>query len=385
MRHLSDVLEEGAAAPQELPEYYQAIGRKAGDLQSLVENLLDFGRIEEGRHLLRVRGTGRRGADERRREGNGRPPAALDTTCVWPRPRRGTRSGRSSGTGPGAAQPARERRQVFTGSPRRRPRGVDRRVAIAVRDYGVGVPRRAAPGLSQVRPRIGRATLMVKGTGIGLAMADRIVRAHGGTIRLESAPGRGSTFTIACHGPMPGILIVEDEPSIALALATISSARATRPSWSAMATPPHAKTATGSISSCSTSCCPKEDGFDVCRDVRRAGVTAPIVMLTARTQDTEKVLGFESGADDYVTKPYSARELRARVKAHLRRADRAHAGRRAVRGERARLRALRAAAGRAGHRALGAGIQASRGLCPQGRSRALPGAVARRCLGRART
>jgi DNA-binding response OmpR family regulator len=64
---------------------------------------------------------------------------------------------------------------------------------------------------------------------------------------------------------------------------------------------------------------PGKDGFDVCREVRRARVETPIVMLTARTQEAEKVLAFETGADDYVTKPYSARELRARVKAHLRR------------------------------------------------------------------
>jgi DNA-binding response OmpR family regulator len=64
---------------------------------------------------------------------------------------------------------------------------------------------------------------------------------------------------------------------------------------------------------------PKKDGFEVCREVRRAGVETPIVLLTAKTQEAEKVLGLESGADDYVTKPYSARELRARVKAHLRR------------------------------------------------------------------
>lgn len=64
---------------------------------------------------------------------------------------------------------------------------------------------------------------------------------------------------------------------------------------------------------------PIKDGFDVCRDVRRAGVETPIILLTAKTQEAEKVMGLEAGADDYVTKPYSARELRARVKAHLRR------------------------------------------------------------------
>jgi DNA-binding response OmpR family regulator len=64
---------------------------------------------------------------------------------------------------------------------------------------------------------------------------------------------------------------------------------------------------------------PGLDGFEVCRAVRRAGVDTPILLLTARAHEAEKLLGFETGADDYVTKPYSPRELRARVKALLRR------------------------------------------------------------------
>lgn len=64
---------------------------------------------------------------------------------------------------------------------------------------------------------------------------------------------------------------------------------------------------------------PKKDGFDVCRELRRSGVGAMILLLTARTSDTEKVLGLELGADDYVTKPYSPKELRARIRALLRR------------------------------------------------------------------
>ncbi len=64
---------------------------------------------------------------------------------------------------------------------------------------------------------------------------------------------------------------------------------------------------------------PGKDGFEVCRELRRAGLRMPIILLTARTQEAEKVLGLEIGADDYVTKPYSPRELRARVKAALRR------------------------------------------------------------------
>jgi DNA-binding response OmpR family regulator len=65
---------------------------------------------------------------------------------------------------------------------------------------------------------------------------------------------------------------------------------------------------------------PLKDGFDVCRDLRRARVRTPILMLTAKTQEAEKIMGLELGADDYLTKPYSPRELRARIKALLRRA-----------------------------------------------------------------
>ena len=65
---------------------------------------------------------------------------------------------------------------------------------------------------------------------------------------------------------------------------------------------------------------PHKDGFEVCRELRRAGLRMPVILLTAKTQESDKVLGLELGADDYVTKPFSPRELRARVKAALRRA-----------------------------------------------------------------
>ncbi len=64
---------------------------------------------------------------------------------------------------------------------------------------------------------------------------------------------------------------------------------------------------------------PGKDGFEVCRELRREGFRTPIIMLTARTSESDKVLGLEVGADDYVTKPFSPRELRARIKAVLRR------------------------------------------------------------------
>ncbi len=64
---------------------------------------------------------------------------------------------------------------------------------------------------------------------------------------------------------------------------------------------------------------PKMNGFDVCRAVREHGRATPIIMLTAREEETDKVLGLELGADDYITKPFSMRELLARVKANIRR------------------------------------------------------------------
>ncbi|OZB93696.1 response regulator YycF [Paenibacillus sp. XY044] len=64
---------------------------------------------------------------------------------------------------------------------------------------------------------------------------------------------------------------------------------------------------------------PGKDGMDVCREVRAAGMELPIIMLTAKDEEIDKVLGLELGADDYVTKPFSTRELLARVKAQMRR------------------------------------------------------------------
>ena len=66
---------------------------------------------------------------------------------------------------------------------------------------------------------------------------------------------------------------------------------------------------------------PQGSGFDVCRLIRQQGSNVPIIMLTARIAESDRVLGFELGADDYVTKPYSSRELIARIRAVLRRGE----------------------------------------------------------------
>jgi DNA-binding response OmpR family regulator len=120
---------------------------------------------------------------------------------------------------------------------------------------------------------------------------------------------------------MARILIVEDEPDIALGLqldlsdegyqvevvtdGETASRRGREPGWDLILL---------------DVMLPAKDGFEVCRDLRRAKVRTPILMLTAKAQDAEKVMGLDMGADDYVTKPFSPRELRARIRALLRRA-----------------------------------------------------------------
>ncbi|MCB0261000.1 MAG: response regulator transcription factor, partial [Calditrichaeota bacterium] len=68
---------------------------------------------------------------------------------------------------------------------------------------------------------------------------------------------------------------------------------------------------------------PHLSGFDVCKKAREKGIRTPVIMLTAKGEEIDKVLGLELGADDYITKPFSLRELLARIKAVLRRAGEA--------------------------------------------------------------
>jgi DNA-binding response OmpR family regulator len=120
---------------------------------------------------------------------------------------------------------------------------------------------------------------------------------------------------------MKRILVVEDEPTIAFALETDLRQEGYAVTLAADGEQASRLAAGGGFDLVLLDVMlPGKDGFDVCRDLRRLGVRTPILMLTARAQETEKVMGLELGADDYLTKPFSPRELRARVKALLRRA-----------------------------------------------------------------
>src|ERR1041384_6079566 len=119
---------------------------------------------------------------------------------------------------------------------------------------------------------------------------------------------------------MPRILVVEDEPAIALGLEDDLRMEGYEVELAADGVTGSQRGQEGSFDLIILDVMlPKKDGFEVCREVRRAGVRAPILMLTAKTQEAEKVMGLELGADDYVTKPFGTRELRARIKALLRR------------------------------------------------------------------
>jgi DNA-binding response OmpR family regulator len=120
---------------------------------------------------------------------------------------------------------------------------------------------------------------------------------------------------------MSRLLVVEDEPGIAFALEADLRAEGYEVVVATTGDEAMRAVGAGSIDLVLLDVMlPGKDGFEVCRDMRRSGFRAPIVMLTAKSQEAEKVMGLELGADDYITKPFSPRELRARVKAALRRA-----------------------------------------------------------------
>lgn len=123
---------------------------------------------------------------------------------------------------------------------------------------------------------------------------------------------------------MSRILIVEDEPSIALALEDDLRREGYAVDVAMDGEEACRRGETGRYDLILLDVMlPRKDGFEVCRHLRSEGVKTPILMLTARGQESDKVIGLETGADDYVTKPYGPRELRARVKALLRRAGEA--------------------------------------------------------------
>lgn len=119
---------------------------------------------------------------------------------------------------------------------------------------------------------------------------------------------------------MARLLIVEDEPAIAMGLRDDLEIEGYEVELAMDGEAAEARARRGGLDLIVLDVMlPRKDGFAVCRALRGAGIATPIVMLTARAQEVDRIVGLELGADDYVTKPFSPRELAARIKAVLRR------------------------------------------------------------------
>jgi DNA-binding response OmpR family regulator len=127
---------------------------------------------------------------------------------------------------------------------------------------------------------------------------------------------------------MTRILVVEDEPTIAIGLQDDLEAEGYKVDVASDGDSAAIKAASGAFDLILLDVMlPGKDGFTICRELRASGSRTPIILLTARGQEQDKILGLGLGADDYVTKPFSPRELIARIQAVLRRATRSAIGR----------------------------------------------------------
>ncbi len=213
---------------------------------------------------------------------------------------------------------------------------------LEVVDHGIGIPVKEQLKIFEKFYRVGDPLVHnTKGSGLGLSLVRHIVQAHGGMVAVESAPGRGSKFIITlplqnseqqCISmrqetkakPMeaprvpPKILVVEDEPAMVAGLRdnfefegyeVITARDGVEGLQRALDESPDLVVLDVMM--------PRMSGLEVCKQLRAKRASIPIIMLTARGQEVDKVVGLELGADDYVTKPFSIRELLARVKSVL--------------------------------------------------------------------
>ena len=224
-------------------------------------------------------------------------------------------------------------------------------VEITVTDQGQGIPAAEQARIFERFYRVDDArSRATGGTGLGLAIVKHICANHGGDVDVWSEEGRGSTFTIrlpaaadrtaaasASHPPpnpttrhptahrarrtpgMTRILVVEDEISFSDPLSYLL--RKEGYEVAVAETGPDALEdfdRAGADLVLLDLMLPGLSGTEVCRAIRQRS-NVPVIMLTAKDSEIDKVVGLEIGADDYVTKPYSSRELLARIKAVLRR------------------------------------------------------------------
>ena len=217
-------------------------------------------------------------------------------------------------------------------------------VEISVVDQGIGIPSdeidRIFERFYRVDPARHRST---GGTGLGLSIVKHVAATHGGDIRVWSVEGQGSTFTLTLpqHQPHHGasaldhaepiqtsnrggtevtrVLVVEDEESYSEALAYMLRKEGFEVAIAADGNAALTEfDRNGADIVLLDLMLPGIPGTEVCRTIRQTS-SVPVIMVSAKDDEVDKVVGLELGADDYVTKPYSPRELVARIRAVLRR------------------------------------------------------------------
>ena len=202
---------------------------------------------------------------------------------------------------------------------------------FAVSDNGIGIPvreqRRIFRRFYRVDQRLARDT---GGVGLGLSIVELIARGHGGTVTCSECSRRGQHVYACASGSrlqdaagMSGarVLLIEDEPALARGLSDVLRDERLRGDGRdrRRARPGRRASSGGADLILLDVMLPKVNGYEICRAVRAQGLDVPILMLTAKGQEQDVVLGLNLGADDYITKPFRVGELVARVRAFLRR------------------------------------------------------------------
>jgi DNA-binding response OmpR family regulator/signal transduction histidine kinase len=219
----------------------------------------------------------------------------------------------------------------------------DNTVVIAVADQGPGIPAAEREHVFERFYQLEQPTTRnIGGSGLGLAICKAIVEAHGGWIGVSAAPGGGASFAFSLPAmpvdepqafaagpnvlvqPRSGktqVLVVDDDPALRRLLETslpdagyhVQTVVEAQAALEAVVQQPPDIILLDIM-------LPGADGFTLCKQLRE-WTNVPIIMLTARAAEKDVVLGLQLGADDYVTKPFRASELIARIEAVLRRAQ----------------------------------------------------------------
>ena len=350
-------------SPEKYQEYYRIIRKESERLTALINNILDFSRIEAGRKEYDFRETDmselvhntldsyryqlEQSGFQFEEKIDEVPPMRVDREAM-------ARSLLNLVNN--ALKYSQDRKYI--GVNLYRDNGS---VKLEVVDQGIGIPHQEQQKIFEKFYRVGDPLVHnTKGSGLGLSLVRHIVQAHGGEVSVDSAPGPGQQIhhraageagavqrrnsislknhvgtaaprlvqssaarqqRVARTTSMTRILIVEDEPNMVAGLRdnfefegydVITAPDGVAGLERALKEAPDLVILDVMM--------PRMSGLDVCKQLKAKRPSVPIIMLTARGQEVDKVVGLELGADDYVTKPFSIRELLARVKAVLRRA-----------------------------------------------------------------